>query len=121
MAIREEIRLLSNADAVAAAGLLPSQSVQKASATGIEKVSSVKLLLKSDSFYTLTNLLSPCVVAPFATFKYLHAVFEAEQNHLAYTLPTGFLYHQSSARASAFLVEPCHLGISQTPRVCSSL
>lgn len=38
MAIREEIRLLSNADAVAAAGLLPTQSAEKAHATGIEKV-----------------------------------------------------------------------------------
>ncbi|KAM7542388.1 hypothetical protein Aperf_G00000015592 [Anoplocephala perfoliata] len=38
MAIREEIRLLSNANAAAAAGLLPSQSAQKANAPGIEKL-----------------------------------------------------------------------------------
>lgn len=44
MAIREEIRLLSNADAVAAAGLLPTQSAEKAHATGIEKVSSISSL-----------------------------------------------------------------------------
>ncbi|VDO04441.1 unnamed protein product [Rodentolepis nana] len=38
MAIREEIRLISNADAVAAAGLLTTQSAEKAHSTGIEKL-----------------------------------------------------------------------------------
>lgn len=46
VAIRDEIRWLSNPDAVASAGLLPAQTSQKANATGIEKVTLLPFLFE---------------------------------------------------------------------------
>ncbi|KAL5107812.1 Signal recognition particle subunit SRP68 [Taenia crassiceps] len=89
VAVREEIRWLSNPDTVASAGLLPVQTSQKANATGIEKLPRLQRL----NIYLQYSKLNKTIWRTLYQLETLISNVASEHHHTSWNLVTSG-YHK---------------------------
>ncbi|KAL5963867.1 Signal recognition particle subunit SRP68 [Taenia solium] len=89
VAVREEIRWLSNPDAAASAGLLPAQTPQRANATGIEKLPRLQRL----NIYMQYSKLNKTIWRTLYQLETLMSNVAPEHHHASWNLVTSG-YHK---------------------------